>query len=261
MCCSSWLSLVYVPAFQALGRTPKLDVGDPQEGKHITNAAPAAGWAWLPHLRNPRTDLPGFPALPGHACPTRGRGLSWHPKQDPAFVPRLAPSRLLGEGRDSSASAPPSIPSWYPTIPPAHSRSEERITCPHLHRSQGEPQGGTMSQATTCLKPQGDGGGGPPPLPSPPGSPRIFPPETLFRQAGGVTYRIPALLYVPPDDSFLAFAEKRSSARDEDAKYLVLRRGRRHGSSVKCGASSACEEIAFCLFTLEPSGEQEPKDS
>ncbi|XP_058692000.1 sialidase-3 isoform X2 [Poecile atricapillus] len=86
-----------------------------------------------------------------------------------------------------------------------------------------------MSQATTCLK-QGDGGESPPP---PPGSPHLFPPETLFRQACGVTYRIPALLYVPPDDSFLAFAEKRSSARDEDAKYLVLRRGRRHGSSVK----------------------------
>ncbi|NXR34524.1 NEUR3 protein, partial [Zosterops hypoxanthus] len=57
----------------------------------------------------------------------------------------------------------------------------------------------------------------------------------LFQQADGVTYRIPALLYVPPDDSFLAFAEKRSSSRDEDAKYLVLRRGRRHGSSVKWG--------------------------
>ncbi|XP_041893873.1 sialidase-3 isoform X3 [Corvus kubaryi] len=90
-----------------------------------------------------------------------------------------------------------------------------------------------MSQATTCLKQQGDGGESPPPLPPPPGSPHVFPRETLFRQAGGVTYRIPALLYVPPDDSFLAFAEKRSSARDEDAKYLVLRRGRRHGSSVK----------------------------
>uniref|UniRef100_A0A8C5TS57 exo-alpha-sialidase n=1 Tax=Malurus cyaneus samueli TaxID=2593467 RepID=A0A8C5TS57_9PASS len=51
------------------------------------------------------------------------------------------------------------------------------------------------------------------------GEPPPLPP-TLFRQAGGVTYRIPALLYVPPEDSFLAFAEKRSSARDEDAKYL-----------------------------------------
>lgn len=61
----------------------------------------------------------------------------------------------------------------------------------------------------------------------------MFPRETLFRQASGVTYRIPALLYIPPAATFLAFAEKRSSARDEDAKYLVLRRGRRHGSSVE----------------------------
>lgn len=79
---------------------------------------------------------------------------------------------------------------------------------------------------------QGDGQESPPPLP-PPVLPQVFPPETLFQQADGVTYRIPALLYVPPDDSFLAFAEKRSSSQDKDAKYLVLRRGRRHGSSVK----------------------------
>ncbi|NXL68987.1 NEUR3 protein, partial [Chordeiles acutipennis] len=67
------------------------------------------------------------------------------------------------------------------------------------------------------------------------GSPLVFPRETLFRQRNGVTYRIPALLYVPPSSTFLAFAEKRSSARDEDAKYLVLRRGQRLGSSVEWG--------------------------
>nr|XP_047904021.1 LOW QUALITY PROTEIN: sialidase-3 [Anser cygnoides] len=62
------------------------------------------------------------------------------------------------------------------------------------------------------------------------------PRETLFRQeaAGGVTYRIPALLHVPPA-TFLAFAEKRSSARDEDAEYLVLRRGPRGGHAVEWG--------------------------
>ncbi|NWR86228.1 NEUR3 protein, partial [Furnarius figulus] len=63
----------------------------------------------------------------------------------------------------------------------------------------------------------------------------VCPPETLFRQESGVTYRIPALLYLPPEKSFLAFAEKRSSARDEDAEFLVLRRGRRHSSSVEWG--------------------------
>ncbi|NWY63425.1 NEUR3 protein, partial [Chionis minor] len=78
-----------------------------------------------------------------------------------------------------------------------------------------------------------------------PGSPLIFLRETLFRQASRVTYRIPALLYIPPAATFLAFAEKRSSARDEDAKYLVLRRGRRHGTSVQWGP---LEELAALVL-------------
>ncbi|NXH10193.1 NEUR3 protein, partial [Bucco capensis] len=61
----------------------------------------------------------------------------------------------------------------------------------------------------------------------------VFPQQTLFQQGKEVTYRIPALLYVPSATTFLAFAEKRSSARDEDAKYLVLRRGHWQGSSVQ----------------------------
>ncbi|XP_037234250.1 sialidase-3 isoform X2 [Falco rusticolus] len=91
----------------------------------------------------------------------------------------------------------------------------------------------TMSQAITCLK--GGGGESPPPPPPSPGSLLVFPPEPLFRQVSGVTYRIPALLYIPPAATFLAFSEKRSSTRDEDTKYLVLRRGHRHGSSVTWG--------------------------
>ncbi|XP_074833360.1 sialidase-3 isoform X2 [Carettochelys insculpta] len=57
---------------------------------------------------------------------------------------------------------------------------------------------------------------------------------TLFRQdqQNGVTYRVPALLCIPPD-TLLAFAEMRSSPRDEDAKYLVVRRGQKTGASVK----------------------------
>ncbi|XP_012581170.1 PREDICTED: sialidase-3 isoform X2 [Condylura cristata] len=51
----------------------------------------------------------------------------------------------------------------------------------------------------------------------------------LFQQEdkSGVTYRIPALLYIPPKRTFLAFAEKRSTCKDEDALHLVLRRGLR----------------------------------
>ncbi|NXP07876.1 NEUR3 protein, partial [Thinocorus orbignyianus] len=63
----------------------------------------------------------------------------------------------------------------------------------------------------------------------------VFTRETLFHQASGVTYRIPALLYIPPTSTFLAFAEKRFTAKDEDAKYLVLRRGRLRDSSVEWG--------------------------
>ncbi|NXX17159.1 NEUR3 protein, partial [Podargus strigoides] len=86
------------------------------------------------------------------------------------------------------------------------------------------------------------------------GSPHVIPRETLFRQESGVTYRIPALLYVPPAATLLAFAEKRSSARDEDAKYLVLRRGRWHGSSVEWGP---LEELSALTLpgrrTMNPS--------
>ncbi|XP_061485097.1 sialidase-3-like [Rhineura floridana] len=59
----------------------------------------------------------------------------------------------------------------------------------------------------------------------------------LFRQEtpGGLTYRIPALLYLPSESTFLAFAEERSSPRDEDAKFLVMRRGRKKGTSVQWG--------------------------
>ncbi|TFK04058.1 heterogeneous nuclear ribonucleoprotein D-like [Platysternon megacephalum] len=68
---------------------------------------------------------------------------------------------------------------------------------------------------------------------------------TLFHQdrQSGVTYRIPALLYIPPE-TLLAFAEKRSSARDEDAEYLVLRRGRKTGTLV--------EVIPCALFPCRP---------
>lgn len=58
---------------------------------------------------------------------------------------------------------------------------------------------------------------------------------TLFQQEeqSGVTYRIPALLYLPPTHTFLAFAEKRTSVSDEDAAFLVLRRGLMKGHSVQ----------------------------
>ncbi|KAG7470994.1 hypothetical protein MATL_G00119670 [Megalops atlanticus] len=54
-----------------------------------------------------------------------------------------------------------------------------------------------------------------------------FPARTvLFRkEPNGVTYRIPALLYLPGSSSFLAFCEERLSPADSQAHLLVLRRG------------------------------------
>ncbi|KAG7271661.1 hypothetical protein CRUP_022278 [Coryphaenoides rupestris] len=50
----------------------------------------------------------------------------------------------------------------------------------------------------------------------------------------GVTYRIPALLYLPEGRVYVAFAEKRTSRSDSDAESLVMRRG----------TWSPCEELS-----------------
>lgn len=48
--------------------------------------------------------------------------------------------------------------------------------------------------------------------------------ERVF-QSGALVYRIPALLYLPQQKTLLAFAEERTSKKDEHAKLIVLRRG------------------------------------
>ena len=48
--------------------------------------------------------------------------------------------------------------------------------------------------------------------------------ERVF-QSGAHVYRIPALLYLPQQKTLLAFAEERTSKKDEHAKLIVLRRG------------------------------------
>ncbi|CAL8399736.1 unnamed protein product [Boreogadus saida] len=66
---------------------------------------------------------------------------------------------------------------------------------------------------------------------------------TLFKkEPDGVTYRIPSLLYLPERHTYLAFAEKRTSPSDRDAKILVIRRG----TITKDGAIqwSPCEELS-----------------
>lgn len=77
----------------------------------------------------------------------------------------------------------------------------------------------------------------------------------LFRQEvpGGLTYRIPALLYLGPESTFLAFAEKRSSDKDEDAEYLVMRRGHKEGASVQVTGVFAVLAPLPMLFLLPVS--------
>ncbi|XP_035287741.1 sialidase-3.1 [Anguilla anguilla] len=50
---------------------------------------------------------------------------------------------------------------------------------------------------------------------------------TVFKQeqTRGITYRIPALIYLREAKTYLAFAEKRSTPRDSDAKLIVMRKG------------------------------------
>ncbi|XP_015270516.1 PREDICTED: sialidase-3-like [Gekko japonicus] len=64
---------------------------------------------------------------------------------------------------------------------------------------------------------------------------------SLFRQESpeGLTYRIPALMYLPSESTFLAFAEERSSPSDNNAKSLVMRRGTKEGESVQWGPQEA----------------------
>ena len=57
---------------------------------------------------------------------------------------------------------------------------------------------------------------------------------TLFKkEPTGITYRIPALLYLKDTQTYLAFAEKRSSPSDSDAKILVMRRGSLQNGSIQ----------------------------
>ncbi|XP_033001826.1 sialidase-3-like [Lacerta agilis] len=73
------------------------------------------------------------------------------------------------------------------------------------------------------------------------------------KQRGGLTYRIPALIYLPSESTFLAFAEERSSPRDEDAKFLVMRRGRKEGTSVQWGPQQSLETAVLPNYrTMNP---------
>ncbi|NWS73918.1 NEUR4 protein, partial [Crotophaga sulcirostris] len=64
---------------------------------------------------------------------------------------------------------------------------------------------------------------------------RHFPARTVLfeKESNGVTYRVPALIYLPCVAKLLAFAEERLSADDAHANLLVLRRGTVYRSYVE----------------------------
>ncbi|XP_012669397.1 sialidase-4 [Otolemur garnettii] len=69
------------------------------------------------------------------------------------------------------------------------------------------------------------------------GTPHAPARTVLFqRERTGLTYRVPALLAVPPGPILLAFVEQRLSPSDSHAHRLALRRGTLVGGSVQWGA-------------------------
>ncbi|XP_012617895.1 sialidase-4 [Microcebus murinus] len=78
------------------------------------------------------------------------------------------------------------------------------------------------------------------------GPPRAPARTVLFqRERTGLTYRVPALLPVPPGPTLLAFAEQRLSPSDSHAHRLALRRGTLAGGSVRWGALSVLGSAAL----------------
>uniref|UniRef100_A0A8C3X3L1 exo-alpha-sialidase n=1 Tax=Catagonus wagneri TaxID=51154 RepID=A0A8C3X3L1_9CETA len=80
------------------------------------------------------------------------------------------------------------------------------------------------------------------------GAPRVPARTVLFqRERTGLTYRVPALLPVPPGPTLLAFAEQRLSPDDAHAHRLVQRTGTLAGGSVRVswGAASVLGTAAL----------------
>lgn len=71
-------------------------------------------------------------------------------------------------------------------------------------------------------------------------APRVPERTVLFqRERSGLTYRVPALLPVPPAPTLLAFAEQRLSPDDAHAHRLVQRSGTLAGGSVRVSGRGA----------------------
>lgn len=87
---------------------------------------------------------------------------------------------------------------------------------------------------------------------SPPGTTgplSYFPARSvLFRkEANGVTYRIPALIFLQRTSCFLAFCEERISPADSHAHLLVMRKGVYYRNYVEVCKEKAANITTFCL--------------
>ncbi|XP_048036369.1 sialidase-3-like [Megalobrama amblycephala] len=75
---------------------------------------------------------------------------------------------------------------------------------------------------------------------------------TLFKQepeccSKQVTYRIPALIYISKDQTYLAFTEKRKTEKDTDAEVLVMRRGSWKDGKNEVEWVSGYQVLSACL--------------
>lgn len=85
---------------------------------------------------------------------------------------------------------------------------------------------------------------------------RHFPARTVLfeRETSGVTYRVPALIYIPCVAKLLAFAEERLSVDDAHANLLVLRRGTFYKNYVEVRQNKVAFADPVANGYCEPTG-------
>lgn len=74
----------------------------------------------------------------------------------------------------------------------------------------------------------------------------LFKQEEKCSESGQVTYRIPSLIYISDNQTYIAFAEKRRTADDTDADVLVMRKGMWKDGEVEVRLAT-CFVLAICF--------------
>ncbi|KAM8977818.1 sialidase-3-like [Pelodytes ibericus] len=96
----------------------------------------------------------------------------------------------------------------------------------------------------------------------------------FVHELGGPVYRIPSLIYITEEKTFLAFAERRKNDEDVSAEYLVMRRGiyktgyvkwegmlglheatlKLHRTTKPCAVYEETSKVVFLFFNCIPDG-------